>query len=459
MSIKELIGETNTYDKKEKLEISKPKNWLKSVSAFANEKGGKLIFGIRDNDEIIGLPDAKHDSEVISEAIKTKMDPIPDFDIFFETIDDKQLLIVDVKSGSMTPYYYKDNGMLIAYMRVGNESVPTDSKKQIELVLKGSKTTYDALRSKYDFNKMSFTKLKSVYKQRTNNDFEDSYFESFGLINENGDLTNAGALLADESPIRHSRLFCTLWQGLDKGKDAIDSKEYSGSLVSLLQEGIAFVIRNSKQPFKKLGDYRLEIPDYPERAVTEALVNALIHRDYTELGSEVHLDIFYNRLEVYSPGGMYSGIVLDENNLMNIPSRRRNPIIADVFGRLNYMERKGSGFRKMIESYEFHDNYTEDKKPVIKCINDDFFVTLFNMNYHEDQSGPQDGPQDGPQGEPQESLEELILNLIKDNNKISKDEMAERLGVGRTTITRKIKAIGNIKYVGSGYSGHWEIDD
>lgn len=119
---------------------------------------------------------------------------------------------------------------------------------------------YDALKSKYEFSNMAFTKLKSVYKQRTGNSFEDSDYESFGLVDEKGDLTNAGALLADESPVKHSRLFCTKWTGLDKAAgvmDAIDDKEYSGSLITLLQSGIEFVINNSKKAWMKTSDARI----------------------------------------------------------------------------------------------------------------------------------------------------------------------------------------------------------
>ncbi len=101
-------------------------------------------------------------------------------------------------------------------------------------------------------------------------------------------MTNAGALLADESPIRQLRLFCTRWNGLDKAPgiiDAIDDKEYTGGLINLLLFGFEFVTNNSKKAWKKTNDGRIEMVDYPERAVLEALVNALIHRNYLELGS------------------------------------------------------------------------------------------------------------------------------------------------------------------------------
>ena len=140
-------------------------------------------------------------------------------------------------------------------MRIGNESVPAAPSQLRELVLRGSGESYDSLKSRYDFSNMSFTKLKSVYKQRTGNTFEDTDYESFGLIDEKGNLTNAGALLADESPVRHSRLFCTRWNGLTKASgivDALDDKEYTGSLVTLLQAGTDFVRNNSKKARRRL---------------------------------------------------------------------------------------------------------------------------------------------------------------------------------------------------------------
>ena len=214
---------------------------------------------------------------------------------------------------------------------------------------------------------MSFTKLKSVYKQRTGNTFEESDYESFGLIDENGNLTNAGALLADESPVKQSRLFCTRWSGKTKADgiiDAIDDKEYSGGLVVLLQAGIDFVTNNSKKGWRKESDRRIEMPDYPERAVLEGIVNALIHRSYIELGSEVHIDMFDDRIEIYSLGGMVGGISLKDRDILKIASKRRNPILADIFSRLKYMERRGSGFKKILSDYEKQENYSEKMRPI-----------------------------------------------------------------------------------------------
>ena len=125
---------------------------------------------------------------------------------------------IDMKSGVIDERPARNLSILSSILgkyeylhRIGNESVPATPSQLRELVLRGSGESYDSLKSRYDFNNMSFTKLKSVYKQRTGNTFEDTDYESFGLIDEKGNLTNAGALLADESPVRHSRLFCTRW--------------------------------------------------------------------------------------------------------------------------------------------------------------------------------------------------------------------------------------------------------
>lgn len=384
LDVRALIGETTEYDKKQALEEKKPKSWCKSVSAFANGIGGRLIWGITDDDVIIGLQSPEHDAEVISEQIKNRLNPIPNFNLKFENIDDKILIILDVYSGDQTPYYYEGDGQLIAFHRVGNESVPADPIKLQELVLKGSVSSFDCLTSKHSFDDMSFTKLRATYKKRTGNTFEDSDYESFGIINEDGLLTNAGALIADECPIRQSRLFCTRWNGLDKAPgviDALDDKEYSGGLISLLQAGTEFVNNNSKRAWKKTGDSRIEMPDYPERAVLEALVNALIHRNYLELGSEVHIDMFEDRLEIYSPGGMCDGSRVQDRDLMRVPSRRRNPIIADIFNRIKYMDRRGSGFKKILSDYRSHPKYTKEMEPCFYSDNDSFLLILKNVNY------------------------------------------------------------------------------
>lgn len=384
MGIEKYIGEATEYDKKLKLEIRKPKSWLKSVSAFANGIGGTLIFGVADDGTIVGLSNAQKDSEKISEILKVRMDPIPNIVMEILSENGKEFILLKILPGQETPYYYFGEGNRIAFVRVGNESVPADATALKRLVLKGANLSYDSMSSVYKFEDYAFTKLRTVYRKQTGSEFEENDFISFELVDKEGSLTNAGALLADESPIRQSRLFCTRWNGLDKASgvmEAWDDKEYEGSLISLLQNGTEFVKNNSKKRWKKTGSGRVEMPDYPEQAVHETLVNALIHRDYTEIGSEVHIDMFDDRLEIYSPGGMPDGSVVQQLDTDRVASKRRNPIIADVFSRMHFMERRGSGFRKIKADYRNAVNYSEKLEPVFESDSNAFYVILFNLNY------------------------------------------------------------------------------
>ena len=469
LDIRQLIGETTEYDKKQALEVKKPKSRCKSVSAFANGIGGKLVWGIADDDMLVGLADAKGDAEKISEAIKTHIDPIPDFNLSFAKCEDKELVVLDVMPGKQTPYYYIGDGQMQTFMRVGNESVVASTSKHKELVLKGSNMSYDSLVSRWRFEDMAFTVLRAAYFKRTNRSFEDSDYESFGIINEKGELTNAGALLADYSPVRHSRLFCTRWNGLDKANgvmDALDDEEYSGSLVTLLQAGLDFVHRNSKKAWHKTPDNRLEYPEYPERAVEEGLVNALIHRNYMELGSEVHIDMYNDRLEIFSPGGLVDGVSIKDMDLMNMASRRRNPVLADIFSRLKYMERRDSGFKKIMSAYKGHDGYTEGMDPTFSTPWDSFVLVLpkFNIDgvegvYISSDDVTDHGGQTGGQTNEDTTIAE-VLRLIKENPQITRKVLSETIGIASSAIQKhvnRLKAEGIIRRVGGDYGGYWEV--
>ena len=199
--------------------------------------------------------------------------------------------------------------------------------------------------------------------------------------------------------------------------------------------------------WRKTANSREEMPEYVERSYHEALVNALAHRDYLVNGSEVHIDIYDDRMEIYSPGGMPDGSIIQDRDPLTVPSTRRNPVLADIFNRLGYMERKGSGFGKIIGGYEFQINYDESKKPSFRSDRYQFTVVMPNLNYNV------------PQKKESNPLEIQILNMIKKDNKISTEKMAMTLGISSKTVKRHIKDIGIVRFVGRGSNGHWEIID
>ena len=382
--IEQLIAEATECDFKVALEIKKPKSWLKSVSSFSNGIGGTLFFGISDDRKPIGLSDVQKDAEAISRLIKERITPLPQFILKPLQEDGKNLLALEVSPGRSTPYYYKADGVMEAYIRVGNESVIAPDYIVNELILKGTNQSFDTLTTDAVKKDYSFTLLEATYLERTGLRFEPSDYVSFGLADKNGVLTNAGKLMTDQHTVYNSRMFCTRWNGLEKGSifdDALDDKEYEGNLIYLLKSGSEFIRNNSKVRFVKEAQYRVDKPDYAERAVTEALVNALIHRDYIVLGSEIHIDMFDDRVEITSPGGMFGGGSIQEYDIYSIRSMRRNPVIADLFHRMKYMERRGSGLRKIVSETEKLPGYTEAYKPEFSSTATDFRVILKNVNY------------------------------------------------------------------------------
>ena len=478
-----LIGEATTYDKKEMLEVRRPKSWLKSVSAFANGEGGTLIFGVSDDDKIVGLADAEGDAEIISEEIKSKLDPVPAVNIEPKELDGKNLVLLHVYPGQETPYYYIGDKQRLAFVRIGNESVTADRIQLKSLVLKGSGRTYDSMPSSYKFEDMAFSKLKSVHYKRSQRSFEDNEFVSWGIVDEKGKLTNAGALLADESPIRQSRIFCTRWNGLDMTNglgEAIDDVELEGCVIGQLQDAVSFVRNNSHKKWWKEDDYREELPDYPERAVTEAIANAIIHRDYMQMGSEIHIDMYDDRLEIYSPGGMLDGKLIQQLNPLTVPSKRRNPLLADFFNRLGLMERRGSGMKKIMDAYKQYQRLAKCHIPEFTSDASEFHVTLWNLNYDGNNTAADNTYQKKEfVKEPVEFTKEFIkepveftkefikasrqiYKLISTNPKVSTVQMAMSMGLSTRQVLKYIKRLQDfhkIARIGGRKTGEWKIID
>lgn len=385
--IEDLIGETTEYDKKQAVEVKRPKSWCKSISAFANTEGGALIFGVADDDMIIGLDHAEADAEKVSEIIKSRIMPAPDVNLqFYKTSDGKKLIILQIHKGEETPYYYSADGTTEAYIRIGNESVPAAATDLKRLVLRGRNSSFDSLPSAYSASDYSFTKI------------------------------------------------------------------------SLLNNAETFIKINSKTVWKKTDNSRLEFPEYVHRSYFEALVNAFVHRDYLDYGSEVHVDMFDDRLEIYSPGGMFDGTKVQERNIRRIPSRRRNPVLADIFDRLGYMERSGSGFGKILDGYEVAQNYTVNKEPEFYSDSTMFLVTLPNLNYSHMETAKS---AEKPLEKPLEPLEKPLdsgtklspremetITKMEFGIEYSTTELSEMLGLKETRtreILRKLAAYGLIR--------------
>lgn len=426
MDIKTLVAECTAYDYKEMLEENKPKSWLKSVSAFSNGSGGSLFYGVDNDGAVKGLDDVQHVCEAISSKIRDYLDPLPDVEMIPHKVDGLHVLQLKVNEGHYTPYYYVGDGQRIAFVRVGDESVPATAEQMVRLVLKGTNRTFDSLQTDKRMVDYSFTILANAFKERTTLEWDKKYLQSFGLVTGNGFLTNAGALFADDCWLSQSRLYCTRWGGLEKD-DAINDAEFKGNILLLLREAMAFVKANTKKGWEKLPNGRKNKPEYAERAVLEAMVNHFIHRDYTVMGGEVHLDIFDDRIAVASPGGMYSGQKVQDLPLEEISSERRNPILADVMAQLDYMEKRGSGLKRILNATKELDGYRNELKPVFKSTVSQFMTIIYSVDKDTDKDTGRDTGRDTGKDTGKERPDIYVLKLINvvgDKTLTVKDMMA-----------------------------------
>ena len=378
-----LISECSDYELKKDIEVEKPRSWLKTISGFANTLGGTLIFGVEDNKRINGIEEISKSIEIITEKIKTRIKPLPEVEIYPFSEENKNLIAVKVTKGKSGPYYYSYEKTKEAYIRLGDETILAPSHILNELVLKGMNRTYDSIISIHKKRDFSFSYFEATYFERTHTKFKELDYISMKLMEKDGVLTNTGLLLSDQNIIYQSRVFCTHWDGKTKtslNSEAIDDKEISGSIVHQLVASLEFIKNNMKKKWHKSGVYRVDKPDYDLDAIREAIVNALIHRDYSRVGCEVTIDLYQDRLEITSPGGMISGEKLELNTHSSIPSERRNPFLADIFSRMGFMERRGSGLNKIIDKTNVL--FKDEKVHVEYFSTNNFFrVIIKNANY------------------------------------------------------------------------------
>jgi len=475
--IHKLIAEATDCDFKIAVEKDKPVSWLKSVSAFANGIGGTLLFGVNNEGKVVGLSDVQSDADFISRKIKDSITPLPDFTLIPHDDDGREILAVTIKSGRNTPYYFSPGkDVKRAYIRIGNESIIAPDYVLHELILKGTNRTYDTTSTRHKKDEQSFSVLEATYRHRTGLRFNESDYKSFGLIDNDGFLTLAGSLFTDQHIVYNSRLFCTRWHGLEKGSifdDAIDDKEYEGNLIHLLTSGCDFVKLHNQVRFEKAPMERIDKPSYSERSILEALVNALIHRDWLMQGAEVNINIYDDRLEISSPGGMYSGKTIQEQDIYNMESERRNPVIADIFHRMKYMERRGSGLKKIVEETEILHGYTEEFVPEFFSTHSSFKVVLKNVNYDatsattktdgEVYSTNDFGINFGLNFGTKFGLNEMQINVIRiisANPAVKAQAIADELGLTRRSIEihiSKLKKLGLIEREGAKKTGRWII--
>lgn len=400
-------------DQLTELKLELTKDIKKEIVAFANTNDGVIYIGIDDDGNVVGLKNAKKDLESVSGMIREgiKSDLTLYTKIFIERIEEKEIIVIKVKEGSNKPYYLSDKGIKSngVYLRHGNVSVQASEEVIKKMLIESNSNSFE---NNVSVNQdLHFDYLIKMF-ENNNIEIDNNKFKTLNVINLNNEYTNLGLLLSDECPYS---IKCAIFDGNTK-LEFKDRKEFTGSVLKQVNDAFEYLSLFNKTKGKIIGLERIDTKDYPEYALREALLNAIIHRDYNFTGS-ILISLFDNHFEITSLGGLIKGITIED--LYNGVSESRNPKLANIFYRLRYVESFGTGIGRILESYK---NY--DREPLILNSDNAFKVTLYNVNYVENEKIkilPTNLTQ-----------EEQIIEYLKKNNKINRLIVESLLDISKT---------------------------
>lgn len=405
----------------------------KEIIAFANCDGGKLYIGVRDDGTVIGLDNADSVSLQISNMVRDAIKPDITMFLHYETIveNGKNVVVVDIQRGTDRPYYLAKKGMRPegVYVRQGYSSVPATDTAIRRMIKETDGDRFEAMRCLNQ--NLTFEATKKEFELRKT-DFEPQQMRTLKLIDQDGLYSNLALLLSDQCV--HT-IKVAVFQGTDQTIFK-DRREFTGSLMQQMNEVYDFIdFRNqTRATIEKL--YRVDVRDYPEVAVREALLNLLVHRDYS-FSASAFISIYEDRIEFVSIGGLMPGIDLED--VMVGISVCRNQDLANVFYRLHLIEAYGTGMGKIMKAYE-----SMQVKPVIETTKNAFKIILPNINAkYETENATVKTKSGTPVTAHTEKVlsdeEEKILEYARKHGAITKNDVIGLLEVSASTAARVIR--------------------
>ncbi len=413
----------------------------KEIIAFANCEGGKLYIGVLDDGTVAGLDNPDETSLQISNIVRDAIKP--DLTMFLQyetvTIDEKKIVVVDIQQGTERPYYIAKKGLRPegVYVRQGYSSVPATNTAIRRMIKETDGDHFEEMRSLEQ--KLTFESARKIFSER-NVKFGFTQMKILGMATQDGVYTNLGLLLSDQCV--HT-IKAAVFQGTTQSEFK-DRKEFSGSLFRQMDEAYDFIdFRNqTHSTFDKL--YRIDRRDYPETAVREALLNLLVHREYSFRAS-TFISLYADRLEFTSIGGLVSGVSL--NDITMGISVCRNTKLANVFYRLELIEAYGTGIIKIMEAYE-----GTGMTPQIEASDNAFKIILPNLNAMPESARKM-------QGKPAVGApEERVIALAKQRGFVTRKEIEILLGMGQSSCGRLLKKMidnGLLIQEGKGKNVHY----
>ena len=415
-----------------------------TIVAFANCDGGTLYIGVNDDGSVCGVSDVDGTMLRVTNAIRDAVRP--DITMFLEcrneVMDGKPVVCVSVQRGTARPYYLHGKGIRPegVYVRQGASTVPATDAAILSMIKETSGDSYEAARSINQ--QLTFDKATEFFKKR-NVEFGKAQMRTLHLIGEDDTFTNLAFLLSDQCT--HS-LKMAVFEG-NKKSVFKDRREVSGSLFEQLEEAFDYIDRYNRTRAEFSGLDRVDMRDYPPEAIREALLNAIVHRDYAFSGSTL-ISIFEDRVEFVTIGGLVKGITLDDVKLG--VSVLRNQNLANIFYRLRLIEAYGTGILKINESYG-----DSSIKPLIETTSNAFKITLPNSNFHAEDADSKNPNTPVPVTSTSKKASRIdaVLELCRKMGSVTRTDVETALNISQSTailFLRELVEDGVLEKTGKG---------
>lgn len=481
MTIEEILsGESKNVEFK----VQRPKDsakYMKTVVAFSNGEGGRIVFGIDDKThEVVGIPKEIVFSEIdaITAAISDSCEPVVVPDVYLQTIQEKTIIIAEISPGKQRPYYMKYLGIRDGtYIRVSGTSRPAGRDLTAEMYYEDEGRSYDKVIRKdlavtdaeiamlcRQMKEVAIANAKSEAQKAAIKDVTKNVLLSWGLLAEAGDgsihPTNGYVFLLGKDDFL-SQIQCGMFKGTTRTV-FVDKREYGGPLWQQIEDAFQFVLRNIRLGAHLEGIYRKDVYELPPDSIRELIINAVMNCSFLQ-SSHIQVAIYDDRLEITSPGGLLPGVTLDK--MKEGYSKIRNRALAHAFSYMNLIEAWGSGIPKLMASMQEYGL----REPEFMDLEIGFRINLYRSTENVQSEATQDTTQ-AAQGTTQatqaatraELTEEAkaVLRLIQQQPDITQRKIAAQLGwkVDRVKYyLNKMKRQNIIRRIGTSQTGHWEL--
>ena len=434
-------GESNRLEFKKELPKDHRK-YLKTVVAFSNCSGGRILFGVSDDRSIVGIPDDILFSTVdsITNSIVDSCTPAIVQNIYVETIGESNIIVVDVSPGVVTPYYLVSEGRRKGtYVRVNGTSVVADPDTLRSLELRGQRLSFDVLPN--PTLPITGERIQSLCTRLSSYGTEVTPMKlvNMGVLQETVDgymATNAFAMFTS-NPFPHSRIQCARFSD-SKGLVFADSRDMEGDLIDQVAGAMEFITRNLSMSSEINGLKRRDRYEIAPEALREAVVNAVVHRDYVMSSESITIRIFDDRVEVESPG---LPLGFDVSDPASGRSKIRNQAIASIFKVIGFIERYGTGIPRMMDSCATNGN----EPPVFSEDGQRFRVTFTRRTARKVPNG---------------SRVDAILAAIESDPSLTQKALSESTGIPVGSVKRiltELREEGIITRRGSDRKGEWIV--